>query len=627
MEVIVDSKLVRVDNLPVIGSGGEGFVVKYKDASGQPVALKIYHDPTPQRAKKLEAFFARKWNLPLGKVALPLSPVMDRQGMRIIGFTMPYLGSGFETLSELANKKSRATLGINTKRVANIFLDGHNTLKAVHANGAVSGDVSDLNELFRNDEMLWIDVDCWQFAGFPCPVATVDFVDPKLYGIDFSKAPAFRPENDWYSFAVLLFRSLLMVHPYGGQHTQYKDLMQRAQHRITVLDPTVKYPKIAFSPDMLSDSLAHEFEKIFHDGKRGEFSRALLEEYESTLTCCSSCKAWYPRNRRGCPVCNNITVVVIAKPIVDTKGVKVLQFFRTTGDIVYSKVHDGKAFVITHDKGKVILTTIDSIGNCVSKEIMTVQNGARYQIGGNILAVNPYRSDEVQLFDISPNIPVQLDSTVTEVFGPNRKAVFTATGKKVLRIVGGSIMAMEKGNFGIVERYVRSGVSDQTWFTANESSAGLQLLGLVQILNEQRYWYYLDGVNFEPQITLLEKGEALLDISVKFSSADVLLRRKTQQAGVDYIRIDVIDNQGNVIFNSKAKFDQSPSKVMHGQAYSNGTLLHATDTGLVQEKPTQNTTKTFTQTDAYVGEGDVLYKFDRGILVVSSSAVSYIQLS
>jgi hypothetical protein len=50
----------------------------------------------------------------------------------------------------------------------------------------------------------------------------------------------FTPDNDWYAFAVLLFRSLTLVHPYGGVDPELSTLPRRAAARRSVFSPQVR---------------------------------------------------------------------------------------------------------------------------------------------------------------------------------------------------------------------------------------------------------------------------------------------------------------------------------------------------------------------------------------------------
>lgn len=627
MKVIIGNKKVDLSQFDVIGSGGEGLVVKARLEGQGEEALKVYHNPTRERSNKLSAFFSQRWDLPTNKIALPQQPIYNLSKDLIVGITMPYLGSGFEDVALFSNRKKRVTYGITNKLIADVFLDGHESLDKIHDQGLVVGDFNDLNVLFRNRQMLWIDVDAWQFGKFACPVATLDFLDPELYGIDLSKRPVFKENNDWYSFAVMLFRSLLLTHPYGGVHSRYKTLQMRTVNKITVLDKDVKFPKIALSPDILSDDLASIFLDIFSKGERKPFPKKILQEYSESLTECSSCHTFYPMNRKGCPVCNKRTLVIISKPVVENKDIRVTRMFTTQGNIVYTKVQKNTIYVISHNNKKAILHKIDRLGRVKNTPLGSVNTAVRYAIGGDLLAVNPIHTEDLLLIDISESKPKILSKTVTEIYSPSRKAAFQATGNSMLRIAKGNILSIEKGGINIVEKYIRDGIANQTWFSANGLSDKLQLFGLIQILKDQRYWYYINGKHLEPEIPNLKINEGLIDISVKFSGDTVLLRRETQIGRTKFLRMEIVDEKGKITHSTKIKLDDYPIKSIHGQTYSNGVLIHATDNGLMQENVVESKFKTFSQTENYVKEGDSIYKYQNGILVSGVNTLTFLELT
>lgn len=627
MKVKVENKTVDISKLDVVGSGGEGLVVKTRLNGSQPVALKVYHQPSQERSRKLAAFFTHDWDLPTHKIALPQQPIYNLSGNLIVGVTMPYLGTGFEEVALFSNRKARLAHGITGKLVAEVFLDGHQALERIHHQGLIVGDFNDLNVLFRDDQMLWIDVDAWQFGAFPCPVATLEFIDPSLYGLDLSQKPVFQKVHDWYSFAVMLFRSLLLVHPYGGVHSKYKSLPKRAEHKITALDPGIKYPKIAFSPDILTDEMAQEFLSIFKKGSRGVFPKGLLDDYLGSLTECPNCRTFYPSIRSGCPICHERTMIIITEPMIETKNVRVRQMFSTLGNIAYAKVQSGKIFIIEHHQDKAALHTINRDGSISSSTLGKVVPGVRYALAGDLLIINRIHSPKLSVLDIGQTPAKLLQQSMTEIFAPNRKAVFQVTQDKAVRIVGGNIMAMEKGGTSVIERHIKDGLPNQTWFSANSESQSLQLFGFIQVLRERKYWYYHQGRHLEPLITPLNKDEGLVDISVKFSADSVLLRRKTQQQGVDYLRMDMVDNDGKVTYSNTLKMEDHPVGSMHGQTYSGGVLIHATDEGILQEKVEGSSFKSFSQTEPFVQEGDILFKYHKGLLVVGPNTATYLELT
>lgn len=627
MQVIVEGTKIRLNQADQLGAGGEGTVFKSR-LKDDDLAIKVYHQPTRARAKKLQEFLSTTWELPENKIARPLHLVYDQLGQSIIGLTMPMFGRGFEELASLSNRKTRASLLINTKRVAEIFTDGWGTLKTIHENGLVIGDFNDLNALFRANEMLFIDVDAWQFNQFPCPVATEQFLAPELYGIDLSKGPVFKPQHDWYSYSVLLFRSLLLVHPYGGTHKDYHGIINRARARLTVFNKEVTYPQIALTPDILNDDLANTFEKFFAKGWRGDFPLAILQQYLLSLVNCKSCNTYYPSTRKQCPVCNAKTIMVIIQETV-TKGVVVSEFIRTDGPIVFHKILGSNVFAIAYEEGKAYLYS--KIGSLPStkRELFDEIPGARYDLVGDFLIVNQPNTTNLTILDIGGSKTKKIQSTQTSVFAPNRKAIFRASNKYLFRLISGNLLFGEIKDGRLIERLARPVMTDQTWFAVKmKDEPKPTACGFFQVLNKQMFWLLWEGRSYDNlEISQLEPDESLIDLSVRFSSNSVVIRRLTQQKGKNYYRTDVLDDKGKVIATSpQIKVSEHMAPYLHGQAFGNGKLLTATDEGIIQEDLFTGSIKTFDTTKRYVSEGDSVSAFQDGLLIVGSQKIVHLKL-
>jgi hypothetical protein len=301
--------------------------------------------------------------------------------------------------------------------------------------------------------------------------------------------------------------------------------------------------------------------------------------------------------------------------------------FTTQGNIVYTKVQNNTIFVVTHDKNGSTLHKINASGKTQTVELGLPKTAVRYCVGGDLLVVNPIHSEDIILIDHTQSPPRLTHKTVTEIFSPSRKAAFQVTGNKVIRIMNGNIMSIEKGGVNVIEKYIKDGITNQTWFSANDNSEELQLFGLMQIFGDQRYWYLVNNKHFEPKIPNLNQNERLIDLSVKFSADTALLRRKTQEKGTEYLRTEVVDGEGRITHSDMIRLENFPVKEIHGQTYSNGILIHATDKGLLQEKVVGTTFKMFDQTKDYVKEGDSLYKYRNGLLIAGANTITFLELT
>lgn len=627
MDVLINNRRVALLQQHVIGSGGEGTVFRAK-VNGDDLAVKIYHQYDPLREKKLNAFLARTWQLPLDRIAAPIQTAIDQNG-RTIGLAMPYLGTGFEEIVSLSNKKYRAAYKVNTKQVAVIFLDGGKTLRTIHKNGLIVGDLNDLNALFRGPMMMYIDVDAWQFDHFPCLVGTEQFLAPELYNMDLGKSALFKPEYDWYSYGVMLFKSLLCVHPFGGTHKNFKQLTARAKKRVTIFSPDVTYPKIAFPPDLLDDDLTGAFEEMFAQGRRGEFPLHVLERYADSLVECPKCGTYYPGSNNLCPVCSEKTLMVILKPTNVTDQVKTVELIKTGGPIVFAKVVGNAIYVIAYESGKAVMYTKQGLAQVTRKVLFDQIAGAKYELMGNLLVVNQPGETNLLMFDVGGNDVRPVMRTETSIFIGNRRAIYRTSQRHLFRIVGDSLMYGEVQNNLLLERTLRQVMADQTWFVVKQDATEKPTAcGFFKIMSQQMFWLVWEGMIYDNlQISATEQGETLLDVLVRFSSTGALIRRLTQHQGVDYIRTDIVDTTGQVTFSSgKIRREDHQFADIHGPAYTTGKLVHATDDGIFQEDILSKKIKSFDATKGLTEDGNSLYPYGTGLLVVKETSILHIEM-
>lgn len=302
-----------------IGKGGEAEVYALDGAR----ALKIFKAPdhpdfaampVEQRAAaariaehqtKLGELAAR-----LGGAGRAVTPLELARGGRpagspLVGYVMPLI-EGAEPLYRFSDPRFRRAR-VPGQRVVSILRDLHDSVRQIHAAGAVIGDFNDLNVLVRDTRAFVIDADSFQFDRYRCAVFTERFVDPLLCDAGGSTPLLVRPHNtdsDWYAFAILAMRSLLCVGPYGGVHRPARGSRRiahaaRPLHRVTVFSDEVTYPKPALHWRLLPDELLDHLSAVFERDRRGPFPDDLLETLRFTR--CRSCGAEHARS--SCPDC------------------------------------------------------------------------------------------------------------------------------------------------------------------------------------------------------------------------------------------------------------------------------------------------------------------------------------
>ncbi len=604
MQVRIDGKKQRLNKNDVIGEGGEATVFAHKNA-----AVKVFHQPTRQRDAKLRALLPR--TLP-SSVVTPQGLVTDENGLTI-GYTMRLLPPNHDDLRRLSIKKYRAQSGLTATDVIQLFIDMQGTLSALHTDGVVVGDLNDLNLYFTpgSDEVQFIDADSFQFDTFPCMVGTEQFIDPLLYGCDLASAPQFTPSNDWYAFAVLLFKSLLLTHPYGGIHPTVNTLTERAKSKISVLDAQVKYPRIAYSPDLLSDDLLDAFEQWFSVGYRGIFSADLLMTYAASLRMCLACRATYPQTRGHCPVCSAAVPVNIDLPAGET-------LLRTPGHFVAWHVGHSEVHLLAHEGGKVVLHTLRNKHPHRRVELFNTVATAHYAFLGDSLIAST-KPGELLVVDVAQPTPVPITKTTTGTF--NGDSVFGSSHRSLYRLAGGYLLRGDVRDGHLVERSIMAIAEGQTWFTVDPVSE--QVFGYFRVFETQVYWLLRDENRYDVDLPKLQPGETLLDMGVRFTDSTALVTRHTRHNGTEHVHLTEIDNRGRVLHSQMhPALDYGP---IGAPAYARGVLVRATDQGVIQTRLDNGLTRTFQQTEPLVKTGDVLYPYQKGLLTIADQSVAYVQ--
>lgn len=629
----VDRRPVDLEKEDVLNSGGEAIIFR---ASGR--AVKIYHTPDRQRSEKLRFFF--KENPRLHPMVIgPEKPVFgSRTGNKIVGFQMQLLPSRANPLAMLMRRDFCLKHAIAGKMKVQIFINMLEGLLEAHQAGLVVGDLNDQNEHFDLKALstYWIDVDSWQLGNFPCMVGTEDYLTPDLYNTDLSKRPRFKPEHDYYSFAVLLFRSLMMVHPFGGGfHRQHKSLFDRAQNGLTIFDTNVRYPKKANPIEVMTDELADLMLKYLKRQCRDPFPLERLQEYADILVECSSCHLWYPATQSNCPGCTMKTVLTaqIAAKVV---GCSCDVIFETSGNILHFQLIADSIYCIADENGTAVLYQKSKNGSLIRKELFESTPGARYAILGNTLVVCPDPvADEPKLYlvDIKRKQPRAIASSSTCKFSGGT-AVFGSSGHRLYRIVGNRIMSGDLFGDHLADREVIQAISNQTWFTvaSNPDLDKEVLLGCHRIFDELKWFLVIgscDGKDynrFDLNLDPLSRQESLIDLSVRFGAKSLLVLRHTRVRGVNYVRIEKVNiSNAKVLQSHRIKISENRLyESVHGKGYTDDALLHPSDDGIVLETLSDQTTTVLKGTDNYVSGNDKLYRYKKGVLVITNDRILFL---
>jgi hypothetical protein len=306
--------------LPVLGEGGEATVHELGAR-----ALKLYKGPKhpdiagdaareAAAAARLASAEARLSAFPAGlppRVAAPRALVRAARRRAVVGYVMDRVGG--RPLYELGEPRLRRGGGVDLDHLVAALRDLHGTVTALHAAGVVIGDFNDGNVLVDGVRAHVIDADSFAWGAWACPMFTERFVDPRLCD-PAAPAPALVRAHDelsdWFAYAVMLFRTLCWVGPFGGVH-QPADPARRVAPAArplrgpSVFSDDVIYPRAAAPLAVLSDELIDHFSAVFEGGARAPFPPALLDRLR--LRRCTTCGVDHTRSR--CPACTRQVVV------------------------------------------------------------------------------------------------------------------------------------------------------------------------------------------------------------------------------------------------------------------------------------------------------------------------------
>ncbi|MDQ7026015.1 MAG: hypothetical protein Q9P01_22430 [Anaerolineae bacterium] len=610
MKVQINGQPVQLENNAVIGVGGEATVFQVGSQ-----AVKVYIVPDEKRAKKLQQMLVKTKQLP-DEVIVPQHLVYDDKGQAVLGFTMRLLDTQYVEVRELTKKKYRTQTGITARDVAHLFLRIGATIQHIHQSGMVVGDLNDLNIMFHAEKALFIDVDSFQFDNFPCMVGTEAFTDPKLYGVNFAQKPVFTPENDWYAFAVLLFKALLLTHPYGGVHPKHKLLPHRAQQQISVFHSDVIYPKIAYRRDLLSDKLQAEFRDWFDKGKRAVFPLDLLQDYIDNLNTCPNCDATYPHNRAQCPVCSEAVPVAVTMAVAGARTI-----LRTTGEFIAWHITANDGRFIAHEDGKAVLYTLQGEKQVQRMVLFDAIPIATYAFMDNAVIVSPdSASDDLLMIDVSGDKPHGTEKLTTAAFAQGER-VFGANETHLYRIANGYLMQGEYRYGQFVEKAMMAVADKQTWFDVAPDTD--IVFGFFRTFNTHAFWLLKGQERIDVKLPQLEQFEFMTEINVKFGADTLLVLRQTQHQGIERVRIDEVSYKGDVRHTSLTR-NVEQFTLLDAHAYAKNMLLIATDKGVVRQTLDSSDTATFTQTEQIVQSGNRLFRYGAGLLTLGNSTAIYV---
>ncbi len=628
MDLYIGNKKIRIDPTLLLGSGGEAEIYKLNNS-----AIKIFKDHThlsyqgdreidirnrEGAKKRLEEYQTKLIQIPPlpNRVIGPLNLIYDKNKV-IYGYDMTLINNAV-TLSNFSEKNFRLKGKYDNKFVTELFKSIHKITHSLHKDRIFIGDNKDLNILVNPNGVFFIDTDSYQFNKFLCHSFSIKFVDPLLCKEDsIEHIPIldkpYIKNSDWYSFSVMLFQSLLYVHPYGGVYTNIVSEL-RPIYKISVFNSEVKYPKFATSYKVLPDDLLNYFYNAYEKHISKEFPIELLNNLKWSK--CSVCGTEHSKNI--CPIC--IPVQVKQKNIVTqkiTNKIKITKIFKTKGDILFASIQNEELLYIYNEDGK--LKREDN--SIISYLSTTLSLFCKYRLHKDFTIISD-KKGEIRIINNKTDLIYN-----TDYF--ENYSIFDCDKNTLFYTMNGQIGKISLKNNIIFSEIIGHCLQNQTqiWI-GEEFGFGFYQVGGVTI------YFVFDGYkgSVNDNITLSAIRGQLLDSCCFFSKDQVWFFMTIEENRDIFNHCYVLSKNGLLIAHHQAKKGDGSwlSNIRGKSTIGSNRLLVATDDGLVRVDIKSNKiiqTKEFKETEKYLDSiVHIFVSKEGGIYIVNNKEIVYLEV-
>jgi DNA-binding helix-hairpin-helix protein with protein kinase domain len=330
LRCLTNQEIVPLNLSVSLGRGGEACV--YTVPTDGNLVAKVYHKPTKQHARKLEAMLTHPPENPMASlghisIAWPCELLLSADGKQeVIGFLMPRI-RGMRPAIDFYNPRTRRQhcplfsyqyLVRAARNLAAAFA-------ALHHSGYCVGDVNESNILVGDTALVTlVDTDSFQVKEpndeiiYRCEVGKPEFTPPELQNKTFAQCDR-TTAHDLFGLGVLLFQLLMEgAHPFSGifqsegEPPPYEARIA-AGHFTYSQKRVVPYTATPISPpwQILHPCLQELFIRCFEDGHSNPLLRpsaqtwlSALNQVENSLSSCSiNPQHSYSNHLSKCPWC------------------------------------------------------------------------------------------------------------------------------------------------------------------------------------------------------------------------------------------------------------------------------------------------------------------------------------
>jgi hypothetical protein len=259
---------VTITDKQYLAAGGEAEIYVVNG-----MAYKLYHDPKTKilPAQKMQELGAIKNS----QVVIPQDTVFDTSTGDAIGYVTKFVDD-VTPLLKLFNKAFKVDNHIDNQMVAELVKQMQLVVTDVHTAHCLVVDLNELNILVNVDKKLtpwFIDTDSYCTPHFKATAIMDSVRDRKVSTTDKNGTLHYHPTemSDWFSWGILTFWLYTNVHPFRGNHKDYKPSEKRQQmdDGISVFHPGVRVPPTVNDFNVIPPRHLDWYKQIFLKGDRG----------------------------------------------------------------------------------------------------------------------------------------------------------------------------------------------------------------------------------------------------------------------------------------------------------------------------------------------------------------------
>jgi hypothetical protein len=268
-KVVIGQKKIQVTitDKDYLAAGGEAEIYTH----GGKV-YKLYHDPV---AKMLPLQKMQELScITDPQVVLPEDVIYDSKTGAPLGYTTRFVDN-VDPILKIFNRAYKTTNNITPQMVADLVKKLQGTLSSIHSAQCLAVDFNELNILIGlgPDIIPWfIDTDSYATPSFKATAIMDSIRDRKATVYDAKGTMHYKPTvlSDWYSWAIISFWVYTNVHPYRGNHPNYKpkDKHKQMDDGFSVFAPGVRVPPTVEDFAVIPKRHLDWYKLVFERGER-----------------------------------------------------------------------------------------------------------------------------------------------------------------------------------------------------------------------------------------------------------------------------------------------------------------------------------------------------------------------